>query len=51
MPVIHKSTIRRARQSVKRQARNRAALSAVKSLVKKVQTAVADKKVDEAKTS
>ena len=38
MPVIHKSTIRRARQAEKRQARNRAALSAVK-------------KVDEAKTS
>lgn len=50
MPVIHKSTIRRARQSEKRQARNRAALSAVKNLVKKVQTAIADKKVDEAKT-
>jgi len=51
MPVIHKSTIRRARQAEKRQTRNRAALSAVKSLVKKVQTAVAAKKIDEAKTS
>jgi small subunit ribosomal protein S20 len=51
MPVIHKSTIRRARQSEKRQARNRATLSAVRSLMKKVQTAVADKKVEEAKTS
>ena len=45
------STIRRARQAEKRQTRNRAALSAVKSLVKKVQTAVADKNIDEARTS
>jgi small subunit ribosomal protein S20 len=51
MPVIHKSTIRRARQSEKRQERNRATLSAVKGLVKKLQTAVAEKKVEEAKTS
>lgn len=51
MPVIHKSTIRRARQAVKRQARNRATLSAVKNLMKKVQTAVAEKKADEAKTT
>jgi len=51
MPVIHKSTIRRARQAKRRQARNRAALSAVKSLVKKVETAVAEKKVDDAKAS
>jgi len=51
MPVIHKSTIRRARQAVKRQGRNRAALSAVKSLVKKVHSAVSDKKLDDAKAS
>lgn len=51
MPVVHKSTIRRARQSEKRHERNRAALGAVKSLVKKVQTAVAEKKVDDAKIS
>jgi len=51
MPVIHKSTIRRARQSEKRHDRNRAALGAVKSLVKKVQTAVAEKKTEDAKTS
>jgi small subunit ribosomal protein S20 len=51
MPVIHKSTIRRARQAIKRQARNRATLSAVKSLMKKVQTAVAEKQADVAKTS
>lgn len=51
MPVIHKSTIRRARQSEKRQARNRATLTAVKGLVKKVQAAVAEKKLDDAKAS
>ena len=51
MPVIHKSTIRRARQAERRQARNRAALSAVKGLVRKVQTAIADKKIDEARAS
>jgi len=51
MPVIHKSTIRRARQAEKRRVRNQATLSAVKGLVKKVRTAVAEKKVDDAKTS
>lgn len=51
MPVIHKSTIRRARQAEKRNTRNRATLSAVKGLVKKVQAAVAEKNADEAKTS
>jgi small subunit ribosomal protein S20 len=51
MPVIHKSTIRRARQAERRHARNRATLTAVKSLVKKVQAAVAGKKIDEAKAS
>ncbi len=50
MPVIHKSTIRRARQTDRRQERNRATMNAVKTLVKKVQTAVADKKEDDAKT-
>ncbi|BCA55109.1 30S ribosomal protein S20 [Nitrospira sp. KM1] len=51
MPVVHKSTIRRARQAEKRHARNRATLSAVKGLMKKVQSAVAGKQVDAAKTS
>ena len=51
MPVIHKSTIRRARQAVKRHDRNRATLGALKSLVKKVQAAVAGKKADEAASS
>jgi len=51
MPVIHKSTIRRARQSEKRQERNRGTLSAVKGLVRKLQTAIAEKKVEDAKAS
>ncbi len=50
MPVVHKSTIRRARQSERRHERNRATLNAVKTLIKKVQTAVAGKKTDEAKS-
>ena len=50
MPVIHKSTIRRARQAHRRHERNRATMNTVKRLVKKVQTAVADKKVDDAET-
>jgi small subunit ribosomal protein S20 len=49
MPVIHKSTIRRARQAERRHERNRATMNAVKTLIKKVQTAVADKKLEEAK--
>ena len=51
MPVVHKSTIRRARQAVKRHDRNRATLGAIKSLVKKVQAAVAEKKVEDATVS
>jgi small subunit ribosomal protein S20 len=51
MPVIHKSTIRRARQSERRRQRNRATLSAVKSIVKKVQDALGAKNQDDAKAS
>ena len=51
MPRTHKSTIRRARQAERRHERNRATINTVKTLVKKVQTAVAGKKADEAKTS
>ena len=51
MPVVHKSTVRRARQAVKRHARNHATLGALKSLVKKVTTAVAEKKIEDAKAS
>lgn len=50
MPVTHKSTIRRARQAERRRERNRATLHAVKTLVKKVQAAVAEQKADDAKT-
>jgi small subunit ribosomal protein S20 len=50
MPVIHKSTIKRARQSEKRHLRNRAALSSVKNVVKKVVSAVDEKNADQAKT-
>ena len=51
MPRVHKSTIRRARQADRRHERNRATLNTVKTLIKKVQSAVAEKKTDEAKTS
>lgn len=51
MPRIHKSTIRRARQAERRHERNRATLNTVKTLIKKVQSAVAGKKTDEAKTN
>jgi len=51
MPVIHKSTIRQARRAEIRHKRNQAIMSAVKTLVKKVQTAVAEKKADDAKTA
>jgi len=51
MPVIHKSTIRRARQAEKRHARNRATLSTVKGLIRKVQTAISEKKAEEARAS
>ena len=51
MPQTHKSTIRRARQADRRHERNRATANNVKTLIKKVQSAVAGKKTDEAKTS
>ena len=51
MPRVHKSTIRRARQADRRHERNRATLNTVKTIIKKVQSAVAGKKTDEAKTS
>ncbi len=49
MPQTHKSTIRRARQAERRHERNRATVNTVKTLIKKVQSAVAGKKADEAK--
>ena len=51
MPQTHKSTIRRARQAERRHERNRATINTVKTLIKKVQSAVDGKKADEAKTS
>jgi small subunit ribosomal protein S20 len=51
MPVIHKSTIKRAKQAVKRHLRNRTVLSGVKGVVKKVMTAVDEKNVEAARTS
>ena len=48
MPVIHKSTIKRARQALKRTQRNRVVLSAVKGVVKKVLAAVEEKNREEA---
>ena len=50
MPVIHKSTIRRARQADRRHERNRATMNAVKTLIKRVHVAAADKKVGDAKS-
>lgn len=48
MPVIHKSTIKRARQAIKRTQRNRVVLSTVKGVVKKVLAAVEEKNHEEA---
>lgn len=48
MPVIHKSTIRRARQAERRRERNRATMNTVKTITKKVLAAVADKNADDA---
>lgn len=50
MPVTHKSTVRGARQAERRHDRNRSTINTVKTLIKKVQTAVTEKKADEAKT-
>jgi len=47
MPVVHKNALKAARQSEKRRARNRSVHSGVKNVIKKLQTAVANKKIDE----
>ena len=47
----HQSAIKAARQSLKRQERNRAILRRVRTFVKKVNTAIQEKKNDVAKTS
>jgi len=46
MPVVHKSAIKRARQSVKRNQRNKAILHNTKTVTKKVRSAVADKNTE-----
>jgi small subunit ribosomal protein S20 len=51
MPVVHKSTIKRARQAAARNERNRATLSALKSVMKRVTTAVQEKNAEQAKTA
>ena len=50
-PVIHKSTIKRARQAQKRLQRNRTVLSAVKGVIRKVLGAVDAKDAQTAKAS
>lgn len=50
MPQTHKSTVRRARQAERRRERNRATVNTVKTLIKKVQSAVSEKNADEART-
>ncbi|MCA9463036.1 MAG: 30S ribosomal protein S20 [Nitrospira sp.] len=47
----HHSAIKAARQSLKRQERNRAILRRVRTFMKKVHTAVQDKNNDAAKTT
>lgn len=48
MAVVHKSTIKRARQAEKRRLRNRAVLTSVKTHIKKVLAAVEQKNVEQA---
>ena len=51
MPVVHKSTIKRARQAEKRNQRNRTVLSGLKNVIKKVLNAVEEKNENEAASS
>ncbi|MBQ27236.1 MAG: 30S ribosomal protein S20 [Nitrospiraceae bacterium] len=43
MPVVHTSTIKRARQAEQRRLRNKAVLSRVKGVVKKTRSAIQEK--------
>ena len=43
MPVVHKSTIKRARQSETRRQRNRARINSARSVIKKVKNALEQK--------
>lgn len=51
MPVIHKSTIKRARQAETRKLRNRATVSGIRGLIKKTLAAVEQKQATEAATA
>ncbi len=51
MPVIHKSTIKRARQAEVRRDRNRATLNHIRGLIKKTVAALNQKQVSEATTA
>src|SRR2546422_44830 len=48
MPVVHKNTMKAARQAVKRRARNPAVMSGVKGVVKKLQSAIQQKQTSQA---
>lgn len=43
----HKSSVKRARQDIKRNARNRQTISAMKTSIKKVRSAIAAKQLDQ----
>ncbi|MDD5433921.1 MAG: 30S ribosomal protein S20 [Nitrospira sp.] len=47
----HKSAIKRAKQSEKRNLRNRAAMSTMKTLIKKVQTSIEEKDAQSASSN
>ncbi|MFO0775317.1 MAG: 30S ribosomal protein S20 [Nitrospiraceae bacterium] len=51
MPVIHKSTIKRARQAEVRRDRNRSTISGIRTLIKKTLAAVDSKQADVAATA
>ena len=50
MPVVHTSTIKRARQAEQRRLRNKAVLSRVKGVVKKARAAIHEKDGEATKT-
>jgi small subunit ribosomal protein S20 len=50
MPVVHKNTLKAARQALKRRGRNRAVLSGLKGVIKKLQAAIQQKQTDQATT-
>jgi small subunit ribosomal protein S20 len=45
---IHQSVIKRQRQSLKRHIRNKSVIGSIKTMVKKIQTAIASKNLSEA---